>query len=97
MAKVPSEETSILFLYITTAVLRLSYFSLHYSITMMEMTLSDDSFGVFTTVNDFGADFALSFGFGAEFDAGFGTFNGSAIVEVEDASLGNRRHPRRRK
>jgi hypothetical protein len=35
----------------------------------------DDSFGVVATAEDFDADFALSFGFGAVFDAGFGNFD----------------------
>jgi len=53
-------------------------------------SLFDDSFAVVATVKDFGADFALSFGFGAEFDAGFGNFNGgSEIVQFNDASLGS--------
>ena len=42
--------------------------------------LVDDSFSLAATVEDFGADFGLSFDFGASFDAGFGNFDGSVIV-----------------
>ncbi len=52
-------------------------------------SLFDDSFGVVANVEDFGADFALSFGFGAAFDAGFGNFDGSVIVQFDNAFLGS--------
>ena len=49
-----------------------------------------NSFGVVATVKDFGADFALSFGFGAVFDAGFGNFDGSVIVQFDNSFLGKK-------
>jgi hypothetical protein len=66
-----------------------SYFSLHYSVTMDLTSLFDDPFGVVATVKGFGADFALSFGFGAVFDAGFGNFDNSVIVQFDNSSLGS--------
>ena len=51
--------------------------------------LVDDSFGLAATVEDFGADFGLSFDFGASFDALFGTFDGSVIVHFDDSSIGS--------
>jgi hypothetical protein len=56
-------------------------------------SLFDDSFGVAATVEDFDADFGLSFGFGASFDAGFGNFDGSVIVQFDDFSLGTSGKP----
>jgi hypothetical protein len=53
-------------------------------------SLFDDSFGVVATVKDFGADFALSFGFGTVFDAGFGNFDGSVIVQFDNSFLGKK-------
>jgi hypothetical protein len=47
-------------------------------------SLYDDFFGVVATVEDY---FALSFGFGTAFDAGFGNVDGSVIVQFDDASL----------
>ena len=52
-------------------------------------SLFDNSFVVVATVKDFDVDFALSFDFGAAFDAGFGNFDGSVIVQFDNSSLGS--------